>query len=157
MIVKMPENTFFGIGVTTSIFVFEAGVPQGTRNIIGYYIADDGLETVKNKGRQDIKNRWDDIEDYWIQAIQDGNDSKYNTRQIIDPKKHLSYQIPEKEFEIYEEDFVKTMMDYLMFERNIDVKEFNSKLINKVLYSGEVSSKDDIVNISLKGKGEKNE
>lgn len=155
MIVKMPENTFFGVGVTTSIFVFEAGVPQGTRNIIGYYIEDDGLETVKNKGRQDIKNRWDGIEDYWIQAIQDGNDSKYNTRQIIDPNKHLSYQMPEKEFEIYEEDFVKTMMDYLMFERNIDVKEFNEKLINKVLYSGSVSSKDDIVNISLKGKGEK--
>lgn len=152
-IIKMPENTFFGVGVTTSIFVFEAGVPQGTRNIIGYYIEDDGLETVKNKGRQDVKNRWNDIEDYWIQAIQDGNDSKYNTRQIIDPNKYLSYQMPEKEFEIYEEDFVKTMMDYLMFEKNIDAKEFNEKLLNKVLYSGFVSLEEDIVNISLKGVG----
>ena len=30
---------------------------------------------LENKGRQDIKNRWDAIEDYWMQAIQDGNDA----------------------------------------------------------------------------------
>ncbi|NLK93083.1 MAG: SAM-dependent DNA methyltransferase, partial [Bacteroidales bacterium] len=88
-IIKLPENLFFGVGVTTSIFVFETGTAQGTRNIKGYYIEDDGLETVKNKGRQDIKNKWNDIEDYWVKAIQDDNDDKYNTRQLINPKEHL--------------------------------------------------------------------
>ncbi len=156
-IIKMPENLFFGVGVTTSIFVFETGRPQAGRNIIGYYIEDDGLETVKNKGRQDVKNKWDAIEDYWIEAIRDGNDSKYNTRQIINPTEHLSYQMPEKPFEIFEEDFVKTMMDYQMFQQNIDVKEFNEKLLNKVLYSSSVSSRDDEVTISLKGTGDKDE
>ena len=149
-IIKMPENLFSGKGVTTSIFVFESGKPQDGRNIIGYYIEDDGLETVKNKGRQDIKNKWDDIENYWIEAIRDSNDWKYNTRQIINPNEHQSYQMPEKPFEIFEEDFIKTMMDYEMYKRGIDAKEFNDELMKKVLYSSEVSESEDGVSIFVR-------
>ena len=150
-IIKLPENLFFGVGVTTSIFVFETGTAQNNRNIIGYYIEDDGLETVKNKGRQDIKNKWDDIEDYCISAIQDGNDWKYNTRQIIDPNEHQSYQMPEKPFEIYEEDFIKTMMDFEMYKRGIDVKAFNDELMRKVLYSSDVSEDEKGTYILING------
>lgn len=149
-IVKLPENVF-SAGVTTSVFVFEAGRPQNGQNIIGYYIENDGLETVKNQGRQDIKDRWNDIEDYWIQAIHDGNDYKFNTRQIINPEEHLSYQMPEKPFEICEEDFVKTMMDYEMYKRGIDAKEFCDALMHKVLYSSEISNDDNITTLVLKG------
>lgn len=45
-IIKLPEKVF-SEGITTSIFVFEAGVPQNGREIFGCYIEDDGLETVK--------------------------------------------------------------------------------------------------------------
>lgn len=100
-IIKLPENLFFGVGVTTSIFVFESGKPQNGRNIIGYYIEEDGLETVKNQGRQDIKDRWQEKEDYWIAAIRDGEDTLYGTRQIINPQEHLSYQMPIAPFEIF--------------------------------------------------------
>ncbi|MBQ7765782.1 MAG: N-6 DNA methylase [Lachnospiraceae bacterium] len=154
-IIKLPENLF--TGVTTSIFVFEAHKPQNGQNIIGYYIEEDGLETVKNQGRQDIKNRWNGIEDYWIQAIHDGMDSKYNTRQIINPAEHLSYQKPEKPFEIFEEDFIKTVMDYEMYKNGIDVKAFQSNLLSKVLYSSEVLQNDDSsISILLKD-GKKND
>lgn len=155
-IIKLPENVFFGVGVTTSIFVFESGKPQNDRNIKGYYIEEDGLETVKNKGRQDIKNKWPSIEDYWIKAIQDDNDSEHNTRQLINPNEHLSYQMPEKPFEIYEEDFVKTIMDYEMYKRGINVKDFNDKLLKKVLYSSQINKKNEDINIILKG-GNSNE
>ena len=57
-IIKLPENLFFGVGVTTSIFVFESGVPQNGEEVFGCYIEDDGLETVKNQGRQDIRGKW---------------------------------------------------------------------------------------------------
>lgn len=154
-IVKLPEKTFDS-GTTTSVFVFQTGIPQGDKDIIGYYIEEDGLETVKNQGRQDIKNRWDAIEDYWIKAIRNGDDSKYHTKQTINPKEHLSYQMPEKPFEIYEEDFIKTMMDYEMFKQGIDVKEFGEQLLKKVLYNSEIRDKGDEVNISLQG-GMKNE
>lgn len=155
LIVKMPENLFQGVGVTTSIFVFEAGVPQKKQNIIGYYIEDDGLETVKNQGRQDIKNRWDAIEDYWITAIHDGNDYQYDTRQIINPLEHLSYQMPEKPFEVTEEDFVKTIMDYELYKIGSSTKELGENILQKVMYGSDVIQQEEGIAIIL--NGEKNE
>ena len=149
-IIKLPENLFFGIGLTTSIFVFETGKPQRNQNIIGYYIEEDGLETVKNKGRQDVKNKWKEIENYWITAIHDGVDDKYDTRQIINPNKHLSYQMPEKAFEVFEEDLMKTMVDYEMYKREIDLKDFKEKLAKRVLYESSVKANENSVNIVIK-------
>lgn len=154
-IIKLPENLFFGLGVTTSIFIFETGKPQNGRNIKGYYVADDGLETVKNKGRQDVHDKWPALEDYWVKAIQDDNDDRYNTRQLINPAEHLSYQMPEKPFELYEEDFIKTVMDYEMYKRGINAKEFGDKLLQKVLYGSTVTGTEEGTNILVK-KGEDN-
>lgn len=154
-IIKLPEK-IFSEGVTTSIFIFESGVPQNNKEIFTCYIEDDGLETVKNQGRQDIKDRWQSIEDRWVEIIrkQSGDD----TIKWIKPSEHLSYQVPEKEFEISEEDFTKTMMDYLMFKEGIDVKEFSDKLITKVLYNSSVDSNDEgIMSISLESRGNDNE
>ncbi len=157
-IIKLPENVFFGVGVTTSIFIFESGIPQFKdgnitkgRKILAYYIEDDGLETVKNKGRQDIKNKWSEIEDYWIEAVEIGDDNLHSTKQVLDPACHLSYQMPEKEFKLYEEDFIKAVMDYEMFQRGIDVKEFNEKLNHKVIYESEVLHSKDGTTIFIRG------
>lgn len=153
-IIKLPEKVF-SEGVTTSVFVFEAGVPQHEKEIFACYIENDGLETVKNQGRQDIKDRWQSIEDEWVEIIrkQSGND----TIQWIKPSEHLSYQMPEKPFEIYEEDFTKTMMDYLMFKQGVDVKGFGEKLLSQVLYSSSVDTTDDGISIVLKNRGDKYE
>lgn len=151
-IVKFPENLFFGVGITTSVFVFIAGQKQRGRDIIGYYIEEDGLETVKNQGRQDIKNRWPEKEDYWIRAIQTGEDKLYNTRQIIHPNEHLSYQMKEKPFEIFEEDFLKTMMDFELYKKGIDTKEFGDKLLNQIMYGSEISEHEDNTTITIKSK-----
>lgn len=147
-IVKLPEN-LFNAGVVTSIFIFKAGNPQLDNKIIGYYIEDDGLETVKNQGRQDIKDRWQEKEDYWVEAIHNGEDPQYGTKQIIDPRQHLSYQKPEVPFEIFEEDFIKTMMDYEMFKQGIDFNEFGGKILKRVLYDSKVTEKDNSVNILI--------
>lgn len=146
-IIKLPEN-IFSEGVTTSVFIFKSGTSHGNREIFACYIEDDGLETVKNQGRQDVKDRWQEIEDYWVEVIQkqSGND----TIQWIKPNEHLSYQMPMKEFEIYEEDFNKTVMDYLMFQQGIDVKTFQENLISKVIYSSTISQHGNDINISLK-------
>ena len=150
-IIKMPEDLFFNVGVTTSIFVFETGKPQNGKSIICYYIEDDGLVTVKNQGRQDVKNRWQEKEDYWIKAIAEGEDSIYGTKKIIAPAKdRLSYPVPEKPFEIYEEDFVKTLMDYELFKRGIDAKAFADSITEKVLYSSTVSDTGDSVSVSIR-------
>ena len=65
--------------------------------------------------------------------------------------------MPEKPFEIFEEDFTKTMMDYLMFKQGIDVKEFSDSLVKKVMYDSEISSKENDITIVLKGKEAQNE
>ncbi|MEE3496548.1 MAG: N-6 DNA methylase [Butyrivibrio sp.] len=150
-IIKLPEPLFFGVGITTSIFVFKTGQPQNGQEIFGCYIEDDGLETVKNEGRQDVKHKWKKIEDYWIDSIFKRRDTKYNTAQWINPEEHLSYQMPEKPFEISEEDFKKTAMDYICFKQGIDTKEFGEKLLNAALYASEVSSDDTGVNIKIGG------
>ena len=150
-IIKLPEPLFFGVGVTTSIFVFKTGQPQNGKEIFGCYIEDDGLETVKNEGRQDVKHKWKGIEDYWIDSISKLRDTKYNTAQWINPEEHLSYQMPKKPFEISEEDFVKTAMDYICFKNGIDTKEFGEKLLNAVLYGSKITSDDTGVNIKLGG------
>lgn len=147
-IIKLPEKVF-SEGVTTSIFVFEAGVPQNDKEIFACYIENDGLETVKNQGRHDIKDRWQEIEDKFVDVVHKQNGDP--TIQWIKPSEHLSYQTPEKEFEIYEEDFTKTMMDYLMYEEGIDVKEFSDNLIEKVLYASCVAEDGKNYVITLRG------
>ena len=153
-IIKMPEDLFFGVGVTTSIFVFETGVPQNDNEIFGCYIETDGLETVKNKGRHDVRHRWPEIEQYWIGSIRKLRDEKYGTAQWIKPSEHLSYQMPEKPFEVFKEDFRKTAMDYLMFKNGIDSKGLENKLLSAVMYSSEISNSGDSVSISIKAGDE---
>ena len=54
---------------------------------------------------------------------------EHNYLQIVDETKR-------EIVELYEEDFTKTMMDYVMYQEGIYAKEFSDKLIEKVMYSG---------------------
>lgn len=146
-IIKLPEKTF-NEGVTTSIFIFTAGKPQKDKSIFACYISEDGLETVKNQGRQDIRNRWQDIEDYWVEVIrrQSGDESI----QWIMPPDQLSYQVPRAPFEISEADFRKVLLDYEMYYGGLDVKDLGAKLIDKILYSSSTSENDDTITIVIK-------
>lgn len=157
-IIKLPEKTF-NEGITTSIFIFESGIPQNNKEIFACYIDDDGLETVKNQGRHDIKGKWQGIEDKWVDIInkQSGDDSIQWIKPGLDGDKHLSYQTPQKEFEIFEEDFRKTLINYTMFKNSMDIKEFNDQLIEKILYSGEVKEDDNNIKITLEKSGDENE
>lgn len=155
-IIKLPEDLFFGVGITTSIFVFETGTPQGESSIFGCYIETDGLETVKNKGRHDIHHRWPALERYWVDSIKKLQDEKHGTLQWLNPSKHLSYQMPEKPFEVFEEDFRKTAMDYLLFQQGIDAKKLGDKLLAVAMYSSKISGCNGRVSISIK-TGEGNE
>ena len=124
------------------------------KDIFTCYIVDDGLETVKNQGRQDIKNRWQEIEDKWIEIIEKQTGDE--TIQWIKPQEHLSYQLPKKPFEICEEDFNKTMLDYLLYKEEIEAKELAEIIAQKVLYNSNVENKENEISINFK-KGKTNE
>lgn len=131
-IIKLPEKLFFNTGVMTSIFIFEAGVPQNEKEIFSCYISDDGLVTVKNQGRQDVYDKWDKLEDYWVDVV--NKQSGDETIQWIVSKQHLSYQMPKVEFKMNKSDFRKSILDYMLFKKNIDVKELQEKISNTILY-----------------------
>lgn len=151
-VIKLPDDLFFGVGITTSIFVFESGIGQNDKEFFACYIASDGLVTVKNKGRHDVYGKWADIEAHWVDVVakQSGDD----TCQWVNPAEHLSYQMPQKPFEIFEEDFRKTAMDYLMFKKEIDAKEFCEKLMNTAMYSSKVISDDNTVTVIMSKGGD---
>lgn len=150
-IVKLPDKTF-SEGVTTSIFIFESGIPQNNQQIFACYIEEDGLITVKNQGRHDIKNKWQGYEDYWVDIIKKQSGDK--TIQWISPTDCLSYQVPQKPFEIFESDFRKTAMDYILFENGVDSKEFSDKILNSTMYTSNITKDNDNINISISSQGD---
>lgn len=58
--------------------------------------------------------------------------------------------MPKPAFEICEEDFSKTVLDYLLFEQKIDAKSFADSITRKVLYSSTISKIEETVNINIK-------
>ena len=147
-VIKLPEDLFFNVGVNTSIFIFESGIPQNGNEFFACYMDSDGLVTVKNKGRHDIHKKWPGIESYWLNVI--SKQSGDASCQWIDPSEHLSYQSPQKAFEICEEDFRKTAMDYLMFQQGLDSKSLENQLLTAAMYSSRISSDHDHISILIK-------
>ncbi len=147
-IIKLPSKTFSG--VNTSIFIFKSGVPQNGKKIFGCFIPEDGLETVKNKGRQDVRGSWKEIEDRWVDIIerQSGDDSI----QWIDPAEALCYRIPEAQFSISEADFKKAVLDLVMYENNVSPKDFADAVFAFVAYNGNIEINDGSLSITNSDK-----
>jgi len=55
-------------------------------------------------------------------------------------------------FEIFEEDFKKTIIDYLMFQKNINSKQMSSSILESIMYFGNISEDGESINITLKKK-----
>lgn len=147
-IIKLPTN-IFKQNTETSIFIITAGIPQNDKDIYTCYIEDDGLETLKNQGRHDINNKWrDELEAYWLDFI-DKNTIKEDVSAWIKPSEHLSFQTKQPEFEIYEEDFRKTIFEYYCFQNGIDVKKYKEELINKVLFNSIIKKENGKTTIVL--------
>lgn len=150
-VIKLPEALFQNVGITTSIFVFESGVPQNGQEFFACYMAEDGLEAVKNKGRHDVRGKWDAIEDYWVQVVR--RQSGDPTTQWNDPNKCLSYQLPPVEFSITNEDFLRVAFDWVLYENDVDAGEFGNALLSKVMYASEIDDSDGAVALTLLDEG----
>ncbi len=155
-IIKLPDEIFAGkANQKTSIFLFKAHEPQGEKEIFACHIKEDGLETVKNKGRQDIKGKWkNELKSYWTNVIfkQSGDE----TCQWLNPKEHLSYQIPQTPFELTKKDFKKVVLDYMLFENGIDKKKFEETMLQSLLYDSKINISDSKISIELGKSDETN-
>ncbi|MCI2235870.1 N-6 DNA methylase [Helicobacter sp. CaF467b] len=148
-IIKLPDEIFNGkAGVSTSIFLFKAHEPQNDKEIFACHIKEDGLETVKNKGRQDTKEKWkNELEPYWLDVIY--KTSGDESCQWLKPSEHLSYQMPKEPFSITQKDFKKVVLDYMLFEQGIDKKDFEKVLLESLLYDSNISLDDTAISIAL--------
>lgn len=149
-VIKLPENLFFGVGVTTSIFIFCAGVPQDGKPFYAVNIEEDGLFTVKNKGRHDVYNKWPDLEDYWVDAIERHDESRFGTGQWHRTEECLSWQAPVKPFELFEEDLARAAMDYVMFQRGIDAAEMRERLGLVATYGADITEDEHVIRWEIK-------
>ena len=129
-IIKLPKEIFSG--VTTSIFVFVVGIPQLKQEIFTCYMEEDGLETIKNQGRHDIRGRWEAIEQRWVDIVrkQTGSD----TIQWIRPDEHLSYQEDIKVPMPTRADFMKRALAYALFKQGIEEQPFFENVSENRLY-----------------------
>ncbi len=160
-IIKMPKETFRE-GVSVSIFIFKTGESTVGHDFFACEIKKDGLETIKNQGRQDVKNRWPSIEDKWIRIIehQDLNADK-SCKWVtpdIDNQMHLSYPFPIPPVSINDEDFLKTLLDYQMYLEKIDFSQLKDNIVNAVLYHSHLNSDENSIKIEInrsKDHGEK--
>ena len=133
-IIKLPED-IFDEGVTTSIFIFQAHKKQNNKDIFCCYIENDGLVRVKNQGRHDINNEWlQSLEDYWVKIID--NKSGDNSIKFINPETdELCYPVKNKTIPIYtDKDFNRTMLEYVLHTKNLDVSDFIEKAVSNILY-----------------------
>lgn len=140
-IIKLPDEIFNG--VTTSIFIYKSGIPQNNKKIFACAIREDGLTTIKNQGRQDIKNVWEEIEKYWVDVIytQSGDESI----RWLNPNEVLSYKEDEKPFSLNEQDFKRTVLNYLLFKSNIEPSEFKNKILDLILYNKKDNINEEII------------
>ena len=118
-IIKLPEKTFEG--VNCSIFVFKAGVPQKDKTILGWYIEEDGLDTIKNQGRQDVFGNWKEKENYWVKVF--NSEKPDPTFRLIDPKRHLSYPLTST-VPIARSLFNSTLVEYKFFKNRVNYEQF---------------------------------
>lgn len=150
-IIKLPKETF-SEGVSVSVFIFRTGETTEKHEIFTCEIQKDGLETIKNQGRQDIKNKWPNIEEFWVKTIEKLDVTADKSCKWITPdlknNKNLSFPIPEKPFKISEDDFMKKVMDYQMFKQKIGVKEFNENVLKEIIYHSAIIENNDEITIS---------
>lgn len=129
-IIKLPNEIF--TGTTSSIFIFKSGLPQNNKQIFACAILDDGLETVKNQGRQDIKNKWEAIEKHWVDVIY--KQSGDNTIQWLNPSENLSYKTTETKTELTEQNFKSTVFHYLFFKSKKSQDLLKNTILDFILF-----------------------
>ena len=153
-IIKLPDIFAGKASSSVSIFIFKAHEPQRDKKIFACHIKEDGLETVKNKGRQDTKGKWrEELAPYWLDVIYKTSGDK--SCQWLDPKEHLSYQMPQVPFEITQKDFKKVVLDFMLFEKGIDKKDFEKVMLESVLYDSQIKFENSKISIELDNSDEK--
>lgn len=119
-----------------SLFIFTKGIPQGN-TLIKCWSIDDGFETVKNQGYQDVKGNWSKIKQEFIEKFKNGKCDKE-----IDSKKSLSYQKDVIIHRVSDEEIDLNLLQYKLFKQGV-ISSKNTvlstlRLVLSVIKNGEL-------------------
>lgn len=122
-VITLNKNTFYRVGTNPCIAIFTAGIPHDYKNKVCKFInfEDDGFEVQKHKGL--IKTiHAKDRKEYLLKVWRDETEAetKFCVKTTIEAEDEWLHSFYYFNDEIpKEEDFEKTMADYLTFEFNM--------------------------------------
>lgn len=123
---SMPDKLFYPVGVNTVIMLFKAGVPQGSQQSFAGYIPNDGFETVKNQGRQDVHGCWNSIKNAMLEAF-NHREEKANYSALFTPTDKNEWIVEAYMKTDYshltEKDFIRVLRQYDEFTHPENYKE----------------------------------
>jgi 16S rRNA G966 N2-methylase RsmD len=119
-VLSMPDDVFYPVGVVTCILVLKANSPhpENKETFFGYF-KDDGFIKIKNKGRIDQGNKWEDAKKQWLDAyLNKKNIPGLSVTQMV---KHDDEWCAEAYMEtdysqLTDADFIKTIKEYVAFQ-----------------------------------------
>ncbi|WP_432633283.1 N-6 DNA methylase [Brachyspira sp.] len=123
-VITLNKNTFYRVGTNTCIAIFTAGIPHDYKNKICKFInfENDGWEVQKHKGLIENKIKSKDRKEHLLKVWNDEIDAetKFCVKTTIEPDDEWLHNFYYFNDELpKQEDFEKTMADYLTFEFNM--------------------------------------
>jgi type I restriction-modification system DNA methylase subunit len=126
-VINMPKDLFQPNAMThTAIAVFETNLPHDyKKEVIFYDLRDDGYILAKNRGRTDVYNKWKDIEQELLDALEPTSvpdDIVLVKTKIKKGDEWTVYAHSKTDYSsLSEGDFVKSVSDYLIFSAKKDM------------------------------------
>lgn len=121
-VITLNKNTFYGVGTNPCIVIFTAGIPHSNTHKCKFInFEDDGYIVSKHIGLEETihaKDKRQHLLDVWFNRIE--AESKFCVETTIEPSDEWLHSFYYFNDEIpTEENFEKTMADYLTFEFNM--------------------------------------
>ncbi|MCB5288329.1 MAG: SAM-dependent methyltransferase [Candidatus Cloacimonetes bacterium] len=125
-VLSMPDDLFYPVGVITAILVFKAHTPHlvGKKTFFGYF-KDDGFVKAKNQGRIDQKGLWAQIKNKWLNAYKNRETIAGGSvmQEVTATDEWCAEAYMETDYStLSDEDFIKTIKDYVAFQFLTDIK-----------------------------------
>ena len=118
-VLSMPDDLFYPVGVITVVLVFKAHTTHSMfkKTFFGYF-KNDGFVKIKNKGRIDHNNQWNDIKREWLLAYQNKESiAGFSvTKSVNAYDEWVAEAYKETDYsDISKDDFERTMKEYFVF------------------------------------------
>ncbi|MDR0831064.1 MAG: SAM-dependent methyltransferase, partial [Prevotellaceae bacterium] len=140
-VINMPPDLFMPNAATnTAIAVFQTNrsFDPTTDEVTFYDLKNDGFVLSKNQGRTDVYNRWENIEKQLLETLKPTSipDEITLVRTKITPKDEWIIHAHSKTdySTLCEENFIKSVSDYMIFEAKRDLDILDKELTEAELF-----------------------